>query len=160
MDLMDIDAVACELLALFMADKPIQHLLAKHRFDGIAQGYDDFKERRVPRLLIEIAAIYRLTSWRLEGKEKEQEKIKQVGVLFSGDDDKMTDLSMHEACNKVIHADEIVVEVRKVRKANQAYFKEDVRLFGTHNKKEWMAGLWIPEFCDAALRIPMLDVPF
>jgi hypothetical protein len=94
-DSLDIDAAACELLAIFMADKPTQKLLAKHRFDGIARRYDDFKESRVPRLLIEIAAIYRLTSWRLDGQEREQEKKKQVGVLFAEDPDKMTDLTSY-----------------------------------------------------------------
>jgi hypothetical protein len=110
--------------------------------------------------LIEIAAIYRLTSWRLDGQEREQEKKKQVGVLFAEDPNKMTDLSMHEACNKIIHADEIVIEVRKVQKSPREYYKEDVRLFGSLGKQEWMAGLWIPEFCDAALQMPMLDSPF
>src|SRR5450631_2051154 len=97
-DSVDIDAAACELLAIFMADKPTQQLLARIRYNGIARRYDDFKESRVPRLLIEIAAIYRLTSWRLEGHEREQEKKKHVGVLFADDDpDKMEDLTMHEA---------------------------------------------------------------
>ena len=160
-DSLDIDAAACELLAIFMADKPTQKLLARHRFDGISRRYDDFKESRVPRLLIEIAAIYRLTSWRLEGHEREQERKRQVGVLFAEDaPDQMEDLNMHEACNKIIHADEIVVEVRKVRKSPRQYFKEDVRLFGSRGKQEWMAGLWIPEFCDAAIQMPMLDLPF
>jgi hypothetical protein len=160
-DSFDIDVAACELLTLFMADKPTQKLLSRHRFDGISWRYDEYKKIRVPKLMIEIAAIYRLTSWRLEGHEREQERKRQVGVLFPEEaSDKMEDLNMHEACNKIIHADEIVIEVRKVRKSPRHYFKEDVRLFGSRGKQEWMAGLWIPEFCDAAIQMPMLDLQF
>ena len=62
---LDVGGPACELLALFLADKPVHALVAKHGFPAIAQEYAGYREERILKLLIEIATSYRLVSWRL-----------------------------------------------------------------------------------------------
>ncbi len=156
---LDIHGIACELLAYFLADEPIQKLISKHRFPGISAWYNGFRQQRAIHLLIEIAAAYRMTSWRLSPEQKQAESKKSVGILFEGDSDDHVDLSMHEACNKIIHAEDLFFETRKVRNAPHAYVKEQIQTFGTKRAKEWHACIWIPEFCDAALTIPAAADP-
>jgi hypothetical protein len=158
---LDVRGPACDLLALFMADEPVHKLIARHGFRGIAADYTEYRDERIFKLMIEIATSYRLTSWRLSDETKSAERKKDVGLLFVGDDDDGVPLLMHEACNKIIHADEFLLETRKVRKAPFAYMREQIMASGTKAGKEWTICLWIPEFCEAALTMPPLDgLPF
>jgi hypothetical protein len=158
--IIDLTPAACDLLALFMAEKAIHTLISKHHFPGIMYEYAEYRKERIIKLLIEIATSYRLTSWRLKGKQKENEKKSYVGLLFDGDDENGVRLSMHEACNKIIHADEILFETRKVRKKPLRYVKDQILACGTKQGKEWTIGLWIEDFCEAAINMPLLDSPF
>lgn len=152
----DLEGSACELLAYFMADAPLQKLCAKYHFQGIGTYYDYHMEQRILRLMIEIAATYRLHSWRLTGERRKTEEKKCVGSLFIGDKDGPVDLSMHEACNKIIHAEELLYETRKVRRSTLAYVRDSVLAAGELRGVKWEAHIWIPEFCDAALLVPHL----
>lgn len=158
--IIDLTPAASNLLALFMADEAIHKLIGKHHFPGIMYEYSEYREQQIIKLLIEIAASYRLTSWRLEGNIKERERKNEVGLLFKGSDDKEYPLTMHEACNKIIHADEIIFETKKVRKAPLRYVQDQIQATGTRQGKEWSIVLWIPEFCEAAINMPLLDSPF
>ena len=159
---LDVRSAACDLLALFLADEPAHKLIARYRFQGIAAEYTQYREERVFKLMLEIATSYRLTSWRLSGDKKAAEHKKEVGLLFVDDDEDGVPLSMHEACNKIIHADEFAFETRKVRNAPFSYVREHIHARGTKGRKEWSICIWIPEFCDAALTMPFAgdDIPF
>ena len=158
----DVRGPACELLALFLADKPVHALVAKYPFRAIEQEYSSYREDRILKLLIEIATSYRLVSWRLSPSERAAERKLQVGLLSEegGADD--TALFMHEACNKIIHADEFAFETRKIRNVALTYIRSDtVHAKGTNRKKPWMAALWVAEFCEAAIDRPIVDgIPF
>jgi hypothetical protein len=145
---------ACELLALFLADKAAHQLIAKYEFEGIVAEYTSYREERVIRLLIAIATAYRLKSWKMTKEERDEEKKTWVGVLFPEGDGEGERLSMHEACNKIIHAEEFAFETRKLRKSEFAYAKQDMLISGKKGKAEWMAAIWIIEFADAALTMP------
>jgi hypothetical protein len=150
----DLGAFACELLALFLADKPVHALVAQPRFDAIAQEYPDYRKERIFKLLIEIASSYRLLSWRLSPKQKEREQATEVGIFVAGDNEDVR-LSMHEACNKIIHADELAFDTGKIRRVPVTYIRDHtVYASGRKGRDKWMVALWIPEFCDAALNIP------
>jgi len=158
--ILDLTPAASDLLALFMADEPIHKLIGKHHFPGIMYEYPEYRKERIIKLLIEIATSYRLTSWKLKGKRKERERKNDVGLLFIGEEGKEYPLTMHEACNKIIHADEIVFETRKVRKMPLRYVQEQIQATGTKQGDEWDIVIWIPEFCEAAITMPILDDPF
>jgi hypothetical protein len=152
---LDVTAPACELLAFFLADKPVHALVAKYKFDAIAQEYASYRQERIVKLLIEIATSYRLVSWRLTNEERAKERRFDVGVLTIRDSDSDLSLSMHEACNKIIHADEFAFETRKVRGQGVAYITDDTVLAaGKRGQQDWSITLWIPEFCEAALDMP------
>ena len=153
----DVRAEACELLALFLADKPVHKLAAQQRFEAIAQEYSEYSRNRIFKLLLEIATSYRLVSWRLLFAQKAKERLLEVGVIFLGDSDTDGPLSMHEACNKIIHAEEFAFDTRKIRNVPLTYIREDtLYASGKKGKQEWTACLWIPEFCDAALDMPIV----
>jgi len=158
----DVRGPACELLALFLADKPVHALVAKHAFRAIEQGYSAYREERILKLLIEIATSYRLVSWRLSPEQKAKERRIQVGILRNSGSDTDIDLFMHEACNKIIHAEEFAFETRKLRKIALTYIKDDtIHAMGTKGRKEWSIALWIAEFCEAAIDMPFVDgIPF
>jgi hypothetical protein len=155
-NILDLTPAASNLLALFMAEEPIHKLISKRHYPGILNEYPAYREQQIIKLLIEIATSYRLTSWQLKGKKKERERKNEVGLLFIGDDDKEHSLNMHEACNKIIHAEEIVFETKKIRKAPLRYIREQIQAFGTKQGEEWNIVLWIPDFCEAAIAMPLL----
>lgn len=155
-------SLACELLAFVMADAPIKKLVAKYNRFGIGSVYDFHKEKRVLQLLIQIATIYRLASWRMKGKQKLQADKTCVGQMGTDGKDELIDLSMHEACNKIIHANELIIEGRKVTKRHLSYLRDNIHAQGEHRGVGWYAQIWIPEFCEAAIMIPWAnpDIPF
>lgn len=156
----DLTPPACELLALVMAEEAIHKMLTKQHYPGIMYEYAEYRKKKIIRLLIEIATSYRLTSWQLKGKKKEQENKSYVGLLFHGEGENGVRLTMHEACNKIIHADEIIFETRKVRKMPLRYMKDQIFAEGTKQGKEWSIGLWIDDFCETAITMPFPDIQF
>jgi len=40
------------------------------------------------------------------------------------------------------------------------YIREQIQAFGTKQDEEWNIVLWIPDFCEAAINMPLLDDPF
>src|SRR5436309_4550118 len=150
---LDVTGPACELLAFFLADKPVHKIVAKYGFDAIANEYSEYREERIFKLLLEIASSYRLVSWRLPPDKRAKEREITVGTLWVNDSD--APLCMHEACNKIIHADEFALETRKIRKVPLTYIRDDtVMARGKKGREKWIMALWIPEFCEAALDMP------
>jgi hypothetical protein len=120
---LDVGAAACELLSLFMADKPVHTLLAARGLDAFGHEYPEYRKARIFKLLIEIATSYRLVSWRLPSHERAIEREKHVGLLVVAESPDVP-LTMHEACNKIIHADEFALETRKLGSLPISYIKE------------------------------------
>lgn len=157
----DIEAAAFDLLCVFMADKPVQQLLGKYAYNGIAYCFDSRKEEYILRRLIEIATFYRLHYWALDTEKKIKEKSRNVGVLFDDQSDNAADLTLHEACNKIIHAEKITFEVRKVPKAPFHYLNQWVVAEGKKSGKTWTAMIQVILFCDEVLSAPHPDdLPF
>jgi len=42
---LDVRGAACDLLAYFLADEPIQKLVSKHRFPGVSAWYNGYPNR-------------------------------------------------------------------------------------------------------------------
>ncbi len=141
---------ACELMALVMADEPLMKLAGKQHFEGVITHYSSYRDERILELLVLLAASYRQHSWNIP-KEKEG-KPWPVGTLYVEEKEGI-DLSMHEACNKIIHTEEYSFETRKIRNIPLEYIDDTVLLSGKRNKEEWLACVWIPEFCDQFLSV-------
>ena len=152
---------ACELLAYMLADHQIESLLTEHKLPGIDAEYREVRETRCIRLLVELATIYRLTSWKLDKAKRLSEATKEVGIYFEGDDADGVPLSLHEACNKIIHADEIGFERVALRERKGSHVTDQIFAAGTRGKTEWTVGIWVPEFCDGILTMEVVnDIPW
>jgi hypothetical protein len=156
----DIENAAFDLLCIIMSDRPVQQLLSKYRFDGIQSYYDERKEERVLKLIIEIATLYRLNFWSSDAEIRQKAKLQVVGSLFTEKNEEPIDLYMQEACNKILHAKSITFEVRKVPKTQLYYYNQRAILEGEKSGEQWSAFIQLIEFCEAAFNAPDPDLPF
>lgn len=145
---------ACHLLAIFFADKAIHEHIAEYSPRGIKHYYNEAKEDVIVQQLIQIATLYRIQIWKIDDEHRQKEKDKEAGILYIGDSENGMPLSMLEACNKIIHADEIYFETIKEDDAPISYLDDCVVIFGRKGKTEWEAHIVIPCFCDWALQAP------
>lgn len=147
--------LACELLAYFYADREISEMPLEH--PGIWRAYRMHRSARIIKLLIETSTLYRIAKWNMQKHEKEKEEQKDpVGVLTLEDGVEHT-LSLHDACNKIIHAKNIYLRVKnsETKKPTEPTYIEKV--FGTEGTtqggKNWKALINITKFCDGLLRV-------
>lgn len=145
---------ACELLALIYADKPMNQILSKYYYHGVFMEYFNHRDSRIIQLLISLSTAYRLNSWQLDDDVKAKQKGTCVGTLFIEDDKDGIDLSIYEACNKIIHADEIAYETRKIPKHDLYFIKDNIFAQGIKGKQTWTAIIWPLAFCDAIITMP------
>lgn len=151
---------ACELFSLVMADAPALKLSAKRKWRGIIKHYKKYRNDRILELLILLATAYRHTSCQLTTKPPASKKIVCVGSVFPEDEwGKKEELSMHEACNKILHTDEFSFSKKKIRNAELECIEDFVFLSGTKDKKVWMALVWIPIFCNQFLDSSIVKLP-
>ena len=152
---------ACELLAYILADHQIESLLSEQKFTGNEEEYREIRNLRCIRLLVELATIYRLTSWKLDKSQRLKEATKEVGRSFEGNDAEGVPLSLHEACNKIIHADEIGFERVALKDRRGSHVTDQIFASGSRGKTEWVVGIWVPEFCDGILTMEIVnDIPW
>ncbi len=149
-----LERAAMHLISLLVADRELQR---SYREYGLAlQDYaEEHKENELLRLTVEIATSYRLMRW----NSKNPIDPGHVGILCEDHGkDEWVDLSMLEACNKIIHADALVFERQKFRGLKQYYLKPSLAVTGRKGKKEWTAIIEMLFFCSAA--VEPLENPF
>lgn len=156
-----IQDLAFQLLTIYYADAPIKRLLSKYKYDGIEDCFDEIKKDKIVLLLVQIATLHRIRHWSETKQTKVGVRDAEVGTLFiEGRDDDLA-LTMMEACNKVIHADRITLETRKVRRSGFRYFRDWIVIEGRKGKKCWVAHVNATLFCDSAMfGLDWEDVPF
>jgi hypothetical protein len=119
-----IQDLAFQLLTIYYADAPIKRLLSKYAYDGIESCFDEIKKDKIVLLLVQIASLHRIRHWTETKQTKVGLRDAEVGSLFIEGQDEDVGLTMMEACNKIIHADRITLEARKVRKSGVHYFRD------------------------------------
>ncbi len=146
----DLEAASLELLSIVLADKQIKEIFTTHDLPYFDRFVDDAKENRILRLLVEIAAQFRVMEWNTEKNRKNHAYLaKPVGELIESEESEPIDLTAKEACNKIIHAKEFVFDVSKVRNSSLHYLNPYIYIYGTKGKKSWKATLDLVLFCDA-----------
>lgn len=139
------------LLSLLVADKEIQSYYYKYHLPHMEYMHGEVKESMIVELLIEIATRYRIMSWGTKENRSKEFKDENVGTLFVGNKDKIEDLSMHEACNKIIHAKEIEFDVSPLTNSKEHfYFKPFIHVYGEKGKNNWATMIDVVLFCNAA----------
>ncbi len=153
--------LAFQLLTIYYADAPIKRLLTKYAYDGIECCFDEIKNGKITLLLVQIASLHRIRHWTETKQTKVRVRDAEVGTWFVEGREEDIALTMLEACNKIIHADRMKLEARKVRKSGFHYFRDWIVIEGSKAKKRWAAHLSVTQFCDAAMfGLDWEDVPF
>lgn len=158
-----------ELLNTFLASRA----LAELRKSEIEAGKNTFTERKhnepleslqrdyflknISHLILGIAGMSRVIEKREKDNGSHVEFI--CGELYQPvDNAKSKGLSLREACNKIIHAQKIVVVegVLKFdrRPEGQKYYEPRLSLFGRQGKEEWRAEIDVIKFCRGNLSLP------
>lgn len=146
---------ALHLVSLLVADKELKRTYRTGVFPHLQQFAEEEKESEVIRLTIEIATTYRLMFWNAKQKPKHD----VVGELCVDDTTKnWTELTMLEACHKVIHAEYFAFETRRFPGSDAHFLKPKLHLAGTKGKQGWLAVVEALPFANAAIQ--PIDSPF
>jgi len=153
----NIERATLNLLSIVMADKSIKEKCFEFDVPNL-QWIEEIKESEVIRLAVEIAVQYRIMESNVKDEGWTDEKM-VVGVLQPNvRSEDHIDLTVREACNKIIHAEEFGFDVQKFRGKKAHYFKPFFNITGTKGKKKWFAYIDVLFFCNAVNR-PM-DLPW
>ena len=147
------------LLSLFVADKEVQSLYSSYDLSHMEIWHGEVKETMIVELLVEIATRYRIMEWGTKDKRPKEFTNEVVGGLHTSKSEEELELSMHEACNKIIHANKFEFDVSRLESSkHHYYFNHNVFTYGTKGKEEWVAMIDIVLFCNAANQ--QLENPF
>jgi hypothetical protein len=139
------------LLTIFLASKSIAELRTGHgeSFDAISH-VESLGDDEITRILLAVAITARVID------DRDGRILDLVAgpcgklVTFADDEEIFTQLSLREACNKIIHAQKVHFDVSKT-KDDQPYLNPSIYLYGTLHKKKWKAILdvvaFIKEYC-------------
>lgn len=147
-----LDNASLKLLSIILADKELQKLYAKYDLSHMEPFIEDIKETEIIKLLVEIATQYRIMEWNIRDEWKNKDfKTEVVGELFTDnkDEGQELDLTIREACNKVIHAEEIVFDITKLRGTKRYYYNPYIHIYGKKGKLKWKASIDLVLFCNA-----------
>jgi hypothetical protein len=152
----NIDLASFRLLSIFLSDKQYQELKAKNKLKIPDELFFPLKHDQVTHLLIEIAILYRIldNQFPKEGSYEQARKERLVGSLYEPIGSKKQDLTIREACNKIIHAENINFDIKKLSKSNRGYLSPKIYIYGEKGKIAWKAILDIVKFCEYSV-IPL-----
>jgi hypothetical protein len=147
----DLATSSLQLVSLLIADKHLKKLYHQYDLPHLEHVSAEFRESEIIRLMVEIATQYRLMDWGVASTNRSKHyKVGVVGALSVDGVPGAQDLTMREACNKIIHAQEIAFDVTKVRKQNDHFFNPVIHVRGEKGKVGWEASIDIVWFCNAA----------
>lgn len=146
------------LLSLVMGD----HALALLPDDGyhlLVGLRDQFVEDELVHLLIGTAVMNRSHDDHMSGPRRDEDELSFVPVTLicgtlttEGRTETVTeDLLLREACNKIIHADEIRVDAETVENAAFPFLPQNVILIGRAYGRPWQGVLNVPNYVRATI---------
>lgn len=151
----NLERSALYLISIILADKELKNVYRKYSLPHLETWIEEKKEEEIIRLMVEIATCYRLMDW----NAKRTPNSDVVGALeMVADSNQWADLTMLEACNKVIHATEIAFDVQKIRNSQVRHFNPVIHFSGTKGRKKWNASIDLLLFCNGAVH--PIDSPF
>lgn len=144
---------AYRLLCVIMADRAIAET-AVDDFDSLVSLREQFVEDELVHTVIQLAVMNRTQMDHMSGPRSDPSELsfrpveRTCGMLT---EDALADggeisLSFREACNKIIHAEHIVVETDDTGDGAFPALPHTVILRGTKNRNAWQALLNVPEF--------------
>lgn len=147
----NLEQASLRLISIVLADKELKKLYSRYDLSHMESWIEEIKEDEIISLLVQIATQYRLMEWNAKEQHKSKRfKTECVGAWSAEENAEVTELTMREACNKIIHAEEIVFDVVHMRKVRRYYFKPYIHVYGKRGKKEWSASIDLVLFVNAA----------
>jgi hypothetical protein len=131
------------LLTIFLASRHLAELRTETNIDPIT-ALQDPEMDEITRILISTAVIARIIDDRDNHFLSQQNT--ECGWLIKNleNPDENCDLTLREACNKIIHAKKIRTDLEVEN--HKSYLNPMMYFYGTHRDIEWKACLDIVEF--------------
>ena len=136
------------LLCYFEASKSIAEQASKNNELNSKGLASEFMEDEISRILLECAIILRIMDDESEADIDEKDSF-YCGELLSNN--KVKNLSLREACNKIIHGTKINYDIEKINKYE--YLVPKVYIYGYRGQEEWKATIDIRKFVDYGTRL-------
>lgn len=143
------------LLSIFLASENL-HKLCNGEFNSGADILaNEYEKSEIEHLLLLIATLFRSADTSaLEEVTFNQRWNPNVGKLEQPIGNQAKDLTLREACNKIIHVKEIKYEIIDGDFEWNCYLKPTMYLYGKHQKEQWRAILDIEAFCFETCHVP------
>lgn len=143
-----LDFAVYRLLCVFAASAGISSL-CKRSNDYFSFVRSNFECVEASRLLLNIAIISRnqLDS-AVDAAERRNALPTNVGTLKQLDDKTSRPLNFREACNKIIHADQVNFDASSASGSAQQSLNPRVHLYGTLNSRTWKATIEMYPFLE------------
>jgi hypothetical protein len=156
----NIDLASFRLLSFFLSDREYQKLKAKNKLKIPDELFSGLRHDQIIHLLIEIAILYRIKDNQLPKEDIYQRARKKriVGALYEPLGSKKQGLTIREACNKIIHAESINYDIKKLPKLNRGYLYPRIYIYGRRFETDWKAILDIVKFCEYSIIPLQIDV--
>lgn len=142
------------LIRHFLASEKLATLVKDRKLSRFGNTFD---QAEISRLLINISSYHRVKvddgTW--EHAEWMHEKYDGVGELVT-DVEKHPEpiqLSLREACNKIIHSKKVEFDIAINQTTKIEYLNPVVYLTGSRYKSKWKAKLNIIDFSEACLNV-------
>lgn len=146
------------LLSLVIGDRPLA-LLPSDSHDLLVDLREQFVEDELVHLLIGTAVMNRSHDDHMSGPRGDADELSFAHVTLvcgtltmeKSGSQVTEDLLLREACNKIIHADEIRVEPESIEDAAFPVLPHDVILVGRAFGRPWQAMLHVPNYVRATI---------
>src|ERR1700754_4925409 len=140
------------LLSIFHASSKNQSLLDPQFKAGNITGHSVVEEYIIQKNLISTAIILRMIDDRFRVNSKNADlHFPSVGKLTIGGEVKV--LSLRQACNKIVHSNELKLKVDLNESDNSQFLAPLVIMKGTERNSSWSAELEIPKYVVNGLEV-------
>lgn len=147
------------LLNVVLADEALARVATEDQ-DLLIQLRDQFVEDELVHLLISTAVMNRSHDDHMAGPRKDEHELSfrdvdrtcgRLTVTMGGKTVEDGALTLREAANKIIHAENITVETLQIDGLAFQPLPQTVILEGRLGKKEWVAVLNVPDYARASI---------
>ena len=150
-----VQLLSFRLLSIFLASENL-HKLCNGEFDSGADILaNEYEQSETEHLLLQIATLFRSADTSaLEEVTFNQRWNPIVGKLEQPIGGQAKDLTLREACNKIIHVKEIKYEIINGEYEWTRYLKPTLYLYGQQRNEQWRAILDMEAFCFETCHVP------
>lgn len=143
------------LLTIFLASENL-HSLCNGEYDSGADILaNEFEKVEIEHLMLQIATLFRSADTCAKAKLTFNQRWNpNVDKLEEPVGSQVKDLTLREACNKIIHVEEIKYEVINGDYEWNRFLKPTIYLYGKKLEHRWKAILDIKKFCFEVCHAP------